>query len=137
MARMGGSVNWNYEFGPTMTPSEIITADAQQHQVDPQRVLNFVANHIAEKRGNLLQHGETVLLLIHLGQQAAECHLYTIDNPMAIRTALQSFLHTIQQTPVKRLYGKADNPGILQMLHLIGLNVEHSDLPQYNWMANI
>jgi len=120
-----------------MTASEIITADAQQHGVDPQHVLSFVGEQIQSKKGNLLQDGNSVLLLIHLGESAAECHLYTTDNPMALRKSLDNFLHIIQQSPIKRLYGKADNPGILQMLQLIGLHVEHSDLPQFNWMANI
>lgn len=134
---MGGTVSRNNEFGSTMTPSEIITADAQQHHVDPAQVLQFVSSHVEKGQGNLLQHGNSVLLLIHLGKQAIECHLYTIDPPNALRKALTNFLHIIRQTPVLRLYGKADNPGIVQMLHMIGLNVEHSDLPQYNWMANL
>lgn len=137
MARMGGAVNWNYEFGSKMTPSEIITADAQQHQVDPQKVLTYVAKEVSEGKGNILQHGNSVLFLVHLGKQAVECHLYTVDPPNTLRKALTNFLSVIKQTPVLRLYGKADNPGIVQMLHMIGLNVQHSDLPQFNWMANI
>jgi len=120
-----------------MTPSQIITADAQKHGVDPQQVLTYVAHQIQIGKGNLLQAGESVLLLVHLGQAAAECHLYTMDSPLSLRKSLAHFLEIIRQTPVKRLYGKADNPGILQMLQMIGLHVEHSDLPQFNWMANV
>ena len=120
-----------------MTPSEIITADAQKHNVDPQRVLNFVAQKTQSGQANLIQAENSVLLLIHLGQGAAECHLYTTDAPLALRTSLMHLLQTIRKSPIKRLYGKADNPGILQMLQMIGLQVEHSDLPQFNWMANV
>jgi len=137
LAGMGGTVSRNNEFGSTMTPSEIITADALQHHVDPQHVLAYVSEQVASAKGNVMQHGNSLLLLIHMGQGAAECHLYTQDNPIALRKALVAFLDTIKKTPVRRLYGKADNPGILQMLHMIGLNVEHSDQPQFNWMVNI
>ena len=120
-----------------MTPSQIITADAQKHGVDPQRVLSYVAEQIQSNKANLLQTGESILLLVHLGQSAAECHLYTMDSPLGLRKSLAHFLEIIRQTPIKRLYGEAENPGILQMLQMIGLHVEHSDLPQFNWMANV
>ena len=120
-----------------MQASEIITQDAHQHGVDPSGVLNFVHQRIQSGKGSILQHGDSILLITHLDQGDAEVHLYTVESPLALVKSLKNFLHILQQTPIQRIYGKADNPGILKMLEMIGLSVQHSDRPEYNWMADI
>jgi hypothetical protein len=120
-----------------MTASEIIQADAQQHGVDPKKVLNFVASVVQNKKGTLMSAGNSVLLLVQMGSDVAECHLYTQDSPTALHKSLTHFLEVVRQSPIKRLYGQADNEGIIKMLQSIGLQVEESDLPRYNWMANV
>jgi len=120
-----------------MTPSEIISADAQQHGVDPNQLLHFVHQRLQEGKSSIISAGSSILLITHLAHGAVECHLYTQDNPTALRTSLSKFMDTMRQAQVKRVYGKADNPGILQLLRLIGLDVQHSDLPRFNWMANL
>jgi hypothetical protein len=120
-----------------MTPSEIITADAQQHGVDPQKVLNFVAAAVHSNKGTLMSAGNSILLLVNFGADVAECHLYTQDAPLSLHKALVHFLSVVRKSPIKRLYGQADNEGIIKMLQSIGLQVQKSDLPRYNWMANL
>ncbi len=120
-----------------MTPSEIITADAQQHGIDPQKVLAFVHDHIVKGHANLTQANNTLLFIIHLGQSAAEVHLYTVDNSVTVAKSIIHFIKILKQSPIKVLYGKADNPGIIVMMQKLGLDVQHSNMPQYNWMATL
>lgn len=120
-----------------MTPSEIITADCQQHGVDAQKVLAFIASKIHERKGSLMSAGNSILVLINIGDHAVELHLFTQDSPMQLMKNLPHFIEVIRKTPIKRVYGKADNPGIVQMLTRLGVDVEHSDKHQYNWMAKV
>jgi hypothetical protein len=47
------------------------------------------------------------------------------------------FIRTIKESELRRVYGKADNSGILEMLKRIGVNIMESDKPQFNWMAEV
>jgi hypothetical protein len=118
-----------------MKASEIIKQDAERHGVDPARVLSFIGERVESGQGTILQHGDSVLLLTRIGSGDAELHLYTLEQPLALMKSLKYFISTIEQTPIKRVYGQADNPGIIQMLQSIGVDVQESDRPEYNWMA--
>ena len=120
-----------------MTPTEIIKADAESHNVDAMKVLRFVGSVVQSKRGTLISAGNSILLIVNIGNHNAELHLYTVDSPMQLMKVVPKFIDSIRQTPIKHVYGKADNEGIVQMLSRLGVNVQHSDLPQYNWMAQV
>lgn len=120
-----------------MTPSQIITADCQQHGVDPAKVLTYVAHEVQSGKGVTMAAGESVLLVVNIGNNHAELHLYTQDSPLQLMKSVQHFIEVIRKSPLKRVYGKADNPGIVQMLSRLGVDVEHSDIPKYNWMAKV
>lgn len=120
-----------------MTPSEIIAADAQKNGVDPRKVLNFVAHHVQNKTGSIMSAGNSILLLISIGDGCAELHLFTQDSPLALAKNLKHFIDVIRHTGLDRVYGDTDNPGILEMLSRLGVDVEESDRPQYTWMANV
>jgi hypothetical protein len=38
---------------------------------------------------------------------------------------------------VRRVYGKADNQEILQLLSKLGADIQEPDLDGYNWMAEV
>lgn len=120
-----------------MTPSEIIREDSLSRNLDPEKTLKNIAAMV--KRGNttLLHSGNTVLMLYRFSPEAAELHLFTKDAPLSLVSALRGFVDTIRKTNLDAVYGKADNDGILKMLTRVGVDVEDSDLPQYNWMAKI
>jgi len=120
-----------------MTPSEIIAADARQHGVDPQKVLQFVGSKVKSKTGSLMSAGNSILFLVGIGDACAELHLYTQDSPAELMRNIPHFIEVIRNTELKRVYGKADNPSIVQMLSRLGVDVQESDRPQYNWMANV
>ena len=118
-----------------MKASEIIRQDAEQHGVDPDRVLTFIGERVENGQASILQNGDSVLLLTKIGSGDVELHLYTLEQPMALMKSLKHFISIIERTPIRRVYGKADNPGIIKMLESIGVDVQESDRPEYNWMA--
>ena len=48
---------------------------------------------------------------------------------------LREFIAKIRETDLDAVYGKADNPQIIQILKALGVEVTDSDLPEYNWKA--
>lgn len=120
-----------------MKPTEIITQNVKAAGRDPVPVLQWVAAHTKKKTAVLLQHGDSVLLIKKISPGEAALHLFTLDKPMALMQALKNFIARVKASGLERVYGKADNPQITQALQAVGVNVQRSDKPQYNWMANV
>ena len=79
-----------------------------------------------------------MLLLANLGKKNSELHLYTLDPPMKLARSLKYFIDKIKASDLKRVYGTvAFDAPILRMLRDFGINVQESDNPQYQWMADV
>ena len=120
-----------------MTPTQLIEADARKRGIDAKKVLASVNARVKSKEAFLLQEGDTLLVARKLAPTAVELHLFTEDSPIKLSKNLVRLLATGRRIGVKKIYGKADNPQILQMLKSIGADVQDSDNDAYNWMATI
>lgn len=120
-----------------MQPSEIIKKDAERNGYDAQGVINTVGMMLKNKVATLMQSGNTLLVLRKLDNGGAELHLFTADSPLAMSKALKHFIGIIRRTQLNRVYGKVDNQEVLQLLKRLGVDVQDSDLPEYNWMAPV
>ena len=120
-----------------MKATEIILADAQKRGVDGNKVLGVINSAVKQKKGILMQEGNSVLFLIKIGDGAAETHLFTQDGVMTLARSLSAFVKRGIALGIKTIYGKADNPQIIELLKKVGLNVVDSDLPKYNWKADL
>jgi hypothetical protein len=56
---------------------------------------------------------------------------------MTLARSLSAFIQRTTDLGIKTVYGKADNPQIVELLKKVGLNVVDSDLPQFNWKADL
>jgi hypothetical protein len=120
-----------------MTPTEIITKDAEKRGLDPAQTINSVAALIQKYKATLLHHGDTVLLLRGIGKNSGELHLFTEDSPLSLLKALKVFIKNIRHSNLDNVYGNADNEGIIKLLQKAGVDILPSDLQQYNWMAKV
>jgi hypothetical protein len=120
-----------------MKATEIIMADAQKRGVDANKALGLIGNAVKQKKAVLMQEGNSVLILTKINNAAAEVHLFTQDGVMALATALTAFIRRTTDLGIKTVYGKADNPQIIELLKKVGLNVVASDLPKFNWKADL
>lgn len=120
-----------------MKPTEIISQNMRAHGQNPAQVLQWIAGHTKGGSAVLLQHEDSVLLIKRISPGEASLHLFTVDKPMALMKAIKDFVRRIKASDLKRVYGKADNPQITQALQAVGVNVQRSDKPQFNWMANV
>lgn len=118
-----------------MKPSEIITADANNRGVNPGVVLNSILKLLKNKTAIMLQRNNSVLVLEDIGKKSAALYLFTQDQPMTLAKSVKMFIETIKKSDLRAVYGKADNPQIIGLLQSLGVQVQQSDNPKYNWMA--
>jgi len=120
-----------------MKASEIITADSAKRNIDPSKILRTIGKMTKNNSGVLMQENNSVLLVRKINPTSAEIHLFTEDNPRILARAVIGFVKRGEALGIKTVYGKADNQGIVELMKRVGLNVQASDLPQYNWKAQI
>ena len=120
-----------------MKASQIIMADAQKRGVNANNALGLVSNAVKQKKAVLMQEGNSVLILTKIGDVAAETHLFTQESPIALARSLAAFMKRITDLGIRTIYGKADNQQIIELLKRVGFNVVASDLPEYNWKADL
>ena len=122
-----------------MTPSEIILKDRYSQEDDPEKVLLTINQILKIGNGVLLQKNNSVLLLIRLGDGAVELHLYTVDPPQSLASAIQYFIEKIKNSEIKKVYFIKPKSGeqIVRMLKTYGVDIQKSDRKQYAYMAKV
>lgn len=120
-----------------MNADEIILQDAQAAGVDAQAVLQGIKKELASGNSLVLRSGNSVLVLKRIGEGQAALHLFTADNGVGVARAVQDFINKIRNSDIQVVYGRADNDQILRLLKMLGVNVTDSDLPEYNWRAEV
>jgi len=123
-----------------LKPSEVISADSHQRGLNENTVLKHVHDRL-KKGGHLLHESNTVLLLEPIAPKIYATHLFTQDSPLTLSKILLQFFHGIEKHGTVRLYGQADNSGIIELLkHLtkrLNVSFQPSDLRGYNWMIQL
>lgn len=122
-----------------MTPSEIILNDQYSQADDPKKVLSAINQILKAGNGVLLQKNNSVLFLVRLGEGAVELHLYTVDAPQSLGSAIQYFIEKIRASDLKTVYFIQPKSGeqIIEMLKMYGVDVQQSDREKYAYMANV
>jgi NhaP-type Na+/H+ and K+/H+ antiporter len=127
-----------------MKPTEIISAEYQKLGKDPSKFLRALNIALNKKLAIIMQENDTVLLLIATNDDNAELHLFTQDSPIKLAKALSRFVDKIRKSDLKAVYGpKEDVPNsnrlqqTLTMLKTLGVDVQPSDNPKYEWMAKV
>ena len=126
-----------------MTPSQIITQEAQKYGGDADVMLRKINKLVQSKAAILLQKNDSILLLINIAKGVAELHLFTMDPPAKVADSLKYFISKIKASDVKKVYGKsneaqdAELQKTLQLLKSMGVDVQKSNNPSYTWMAPV
>jgi hypothetical protein len=120
-----------------MKPTEIITADAEKRNIDPNQALQLANTLIKKHNAIILQANNTIILLASIDKNKAEMHLYTVDNPLKLMKSAIELEKKIRKSDVDFIYYQETNPQITEMLRRLDLVVEKSDLPNYDWMIDV
>jgi hypothetical protein len=120
-----------------MTPSEIIAADAKERNLNPEAVLVTVSAMLKQDRAVMLQKNNSVLLLEKIDPGVVALHLFADDTPLTLVKSVRYFVEKIRASDIQAVYGLADNEQIVNLLMSLGVPVQESDRPNYNWMAMV
>ena len=119
----------------TMTPTQIVTAQAVKNGTDPKKVLKAMKKDVSNGHGLILHTNNSVLFVHHIGNNDAELHLFSQDSPLQLMQSLREFVKHIRNSHLHAVYGPANNKSIVQFLKKAGVDVQPSDKPHYTWMA--
>lgn len=120
-----------------MTPSEIITKDAQREGVDAHQTLAKVLTFIKKNLGILLQENDSVLLSIRTGDGKAEAHIFTVETGSTLENSLKVFLQKLKDGGVKTLLGDDQNKNLLSAMKNAGWPIRKIKDKNYTWKADI
>tara|TARA_R110000868_G_C10707154_1_gene749621 strand:- start:125 stop:508 length:384 start_codon:yes stop_codon:yes gene_type:complete len=127
-----------------MKPTEIINAEFQKLGKDSGAFLKKLSAALRKKLAIIMQEDNTILILIALGDGNVELHLFTADSPIRVAKALSRFVDKIRKSDLKAVYGPKENvpnsnklQQTLTMLKTLGVDVQPSDNPKYEWMAKV
>ena len=127
-----------------MKPTEIINAEFQKLGKDSGEFLKKLSAALRKKLAIIMQEENTILILIALGDGNVELHLFTADSPIKVAKALSRFVDKIRKSDLKAVYGPKENvpnsnklKQTLTMLKTLGVDVQPSDNPKYEWMAKV
>lgn len=121
-----------------MPASEIIINDAEAQKFGPEAIVKAIDQLISEGRGLLIRHNNSVLLLILIGEGEVEIHLYTVDPPHRLASAMKYFHDELLKSSVKKVYGtEMPDKQLIRMMLAAGIPVDKSDKPDYYWMAPV
>jgi coenzyme F420-reducing hydrogenase delta subunit len=126
-----------------MTPSQIITKEAQTIGGDADVVLRKVNKLVQSKAAILLQKNDTLLLLISIAKGMVELHIFTADRPARVVEAMKYFVEKIKDSDIKSVYGSGNTTQdaklkkTLDVLDRLGVDIQKSNMPGYQWMATV
>ena len=119
-----------------MKASQIIQAKYEKRGENPTKYLAGLSKLVSIKDAQLLQEGNTVLVLVRLGNNKVQVELFTQDNPLQLTKAINELIKKLKDSGVKTMYG-SDESELTKMLQYLDINVEPSDNPNYKWMAQL
>jgi hypothetical protein len=120
-----------------MTPSQIITKEAQSQGVDPKQALQHAVVLVNSGHAVLLQENNSVLLVLRLGDGKVALYLSTVDSPVSLKSAFSGFLKKLKASEINTAYVDTKNDQIVRLMKKTGWDVKKSNNPKFTFMAKI
>ena len=118
-----------------MKASEVIYKDKFSQEDGPDKVLISISKLVNDKMAVVLQSGDTVFVVVRLGDGAVEVHVYTVNTGLALMSALKVLIKKLVDSEIQVAYiADPRDANMLKVLEINGLKVSPSDRPQYQWM---
>jgi hypothetical protein len=118
-----------------MKPSEIILNDKFSQEDGAERILRVIGKLVKDNLAVVLQSGNTVFVVVRLGDGAVEVHVYTVDTGLALMSATKVLIKKLVDSDIQVAYiADPRDANMLKVLEINGLKVSPSDRPKYQWM---
>ena len=121
-----------------MPASQIIMSDPQSQKAGAEQVVMAISKLVEEGRAVLVRHNNSIIVLILIGDGEVEIHLYTLDPPHRLASAMKHFHGELLKSGVQKVYGtEMPDKQLIRMMLAAGIPVDKSDKPDYYWMASV
>jgi hypothetical protein len=119
-----------------MPASQIIMSDPESQKAGAESVVVAINKLVEEGRAVLVRHNNSVIVLISIGDGEVEIHLYTLDSPQRLATAMKYFHDELVKSGINKVYGtEMPDKQLIKMMLAVGIPVDKSDKPDYYWMG--
>jgi len=118
--------------------SQIILNDAHAKAFGAEQVIQAISKLVDEGKAILIRQNNSVLLLIQIGEGEVEIHLYTVDPPHRLASAMKYFHDELLRSGIQKVYGtEMPDKQLVKLMLAVGIPVDKSDKPDYYWMAPV
>jgi hypothetical protein len=116
--------------------SQIIMSDPESQKAGAERVVMAINQLVQEGKAVLVRHNNSVIVLISIGDGEVEIHLYTLDSPQRLASAMKYFHEELVKSGINKVYGtEMPDKQLIKLMLTVGIPVEKSDKPDYYWMG--
>ena len=113
----------------TMQPIDVIRQSAMKEGANPEKLIPQLAALIQRKAVQLLQLGDTVLLLRPQPDGVVELHTFTVESPEKLVSRYKSAANSLKQMGFKKAVTSASSPAFVKIAQSTGLPVRITQAP--------
>lgn len=118
--------------------SQIILNDVHAKEFGAEKVVQAISQLVESGKAVLVQNNNSVIVLIQIGDGEVEIHLYTVDPPHRLASAMKYFHDELVKSGIHTVYGtEMPDKQLVKLMLAVGIPVDKSDKPDYYWMANV
>jgi hypothetical protein len=118
--------------------SQIILNDTRAKTEGAEEIAMAINQLVQSGKGVLIRENNSILLLISIGDGEVEIHLYTVDPPHRLASAIKYFHDELIKSGIHTVYGtEMPDKQLVKLMLAVGIPVDKSDKPDYYWMANV
>ena len=116
--------------------SQIIMNDAHAKEAGAEQVVVAIDKLVQEGKAVLVRHNNSIIVLILIGEGEVEIHLYTVDPPHRLASAMKYFHDELVKSGINKVYGtEMPDKQLVKLMLAVGIPVDKSDRPDYYWMG--
>lgn len=116
--------------------SQIIMNDPHAKEFGAEQVIDAISQLLDSGKAILVQNNNSVIVLIDLGDGSSEIHLYTVDPPHRLASAMKFFHDELVKSGVQKVYGtEMPDKQLVKLMLAVGIPINKSDKPDYYWMG--
>lgn len=121
-----------------LPPSQIILNDPHSQAAGAEQVVQAISQMVQSGQAILVQKNNSVMVLVKIDNGVVEVHLYTVDPPHRLATAIKYFHDELVRSGIQKVYGtEMPDKQLIKLMLAVGIPVDKSDNPDYYWMAPV
>ena len=118
--------------------SQIILNDAHAKAFGAEKVAQAISQLVESGKAILVRNNNSIIVLIQIGEGEVEIHLYTVDPPHRLASAMKYFHDELVKSGIQKVYGtEMPDKQLIKLMLAVGIPVDKSDKPDYYWMAPV